>query len=273
MKKTNFISFSLLVLLSFFFVKIVSAVGETCETSATCATGEYCSLTGNPKICLASAPSCNCTISMEKDKCAVQGTYVFKVGGKIDFKFVEGKDLKALVGCDLKDLESTLTVGGTDLILKKEMCNGTESFFQSGRGYEIGLTCNLVGSGTTGTGSTADKSAKTTDTSNISNPTCANGGLVCLENPIKSLSDPNSLEGNTSINSIVGNIIKNVMAILGGLTLLIFVAGGFLWLTSMGNPEKVKKGTDTMLWAIVGLFIIFGSYAILSVILNAIAGK
>src|SRR3989338_6789309 len=80
-----------------------------------------------------------------------------------------------------------------------------------------------------------------------------------LENPLAKTADE-KLKGQTDMRVLLGNIIKGAMGIVGSLTLLVFVYGGFLWLTSAGKAEQVKKGAMTMLYAVVGLFIIFSSY-------------
>ncbi|HQL53026.1 MAG: hypothetical protein ACOXZY_00175 [Patescibacteria group bacterium] len=91
-------------------------------------------------------------------------------------------------------------------------------------------------------------------------------GDVHLVNPLGG-SDTNTV-GDVKINTLLGKIVGKALLILGSLTLLVFVIGGFLWLTSAGNPEKIKLGTNTMLYAVIGLFVIFGSYAILNMILT-----
>ena len=88
---------------------------------------------------------------------------------------------------------------------------------------------------------------------------------VELENPMGA--------GRTDVRAILGDIIKYAMGILGSLTLLVFVYGGFLWLISAGSDERVKKGSQTMLWAVIGIFIIFASYGILTLVFNAIGAK
>lgn len=90
---------------------------------------------------------------------------------------------------------------------------------------------------------------------------------------VESVSLENPMGSRTNIVDILGDIIAGVMGIVGSLTLLAFVVGGFLWLTAAGNAEQVKKGTQTMLWAAVGVFIIFSSYAILNLVLQGITGK
>jgi amino acid transporter len=86
---------------------------------------------------------------------------------------------------------------------------------------------------------------------------------VELENPLPTV----------DMRMILGNIVATAMGVLGSLVLLVFIYGGFLWLTAAGSAEKVSKGSQTMLWAIVGLFIIFGAYGIISLVFSAIGAK
>ncbi|MEK7072915.1 MAG: pilin [Patescibacteria group bacterium] len=81
---------------------------------------------------------------------------------------------------------------------------------------------------------------------------------------------PNPLGGTTDIRSIIGRVISAALGISGSIALLMFVWGGLQWLTSGGSPERIKKGKDTIVWAVLGLVLIFGSYAILNFVLGAI---
>lgn len=82
--------------------------------------------------------------------------------------------------------------------------------------------------------------------------------VVSLQNP---------LNGNvTDAAVLIGMIIKAALSIVGALSLGVFVIGGFTWLTSAGNQEKVSKGTKTMLWATIGLIVVFASYAAVSLL-------
>ncbi len=74
----------------------------------------------------------------------------------------------------------------------------------------------------------------------------------------------------TDIKVIMGNTIKVVMGIVGSITLVIFLYGGFLWLTSGGNSEKIQKGLQAMLWAGIGIIVVFSSYAIITLILTTL---
>jgi len=84
---------------------------------------------------------------------------------------------------------------------------------------------------------------------------------------------PNPL--GTDVNSIpelINRVIIAILGIVGALALLMFVWGGLLWMTSAGNVEQVKKGRDTLVWASIGLLIIFASYTLVSTIFKSLLG-
>jgi len=84
------------------------------------------------------------------------------------------------------------------------------------------------------------------------------GGVVKLENPI---------EGGGDIETIIGRAIKVALGLMGTFAFFMFIDGGFVWLTSAGRPDRVKQGAMTMLFAVIGIFVIFVSYGILNAII------
>lgn len=87
-------------------------------------------------------------------------------------------------------------------------------------------------------------------------------GDLCLQNPLGNINTPAEL---------IGRILNAGFGIVGSLALVMFVYGGITWMTSSGNPEKVKKGRDVLIWAAIGLFIVFSAYALVRVVLSVIA--
>lgn len=65
-----------------------------------------------------------------------------------------------------------------------------------------------------------------------------------------------------SLAQIVSWVIYAFLSVLGVIFIILIIYAGFLWLTSAGNEEKIKKAKDTMLAAIIGLIIIFSAWAI-----------
>jgi len=89
----------------------------------------------------------------------------------------------------------------------------------------------------------------------------ASPSYVPLDNPLKDIKTPQML---------IGKIINAAMGLIGSIALLMFVYGGFTWMASAGNPEKIKKGKDILVWAAIGLVIIFSSYALVNLIITSI---
>ena len=79
-----------------------------------------------------------------------------------------------------------------------------------------------------------------------------------LQNPI----------GETSISKIIGKIIQVILGLVGTISLVMFIYAGVVWLTARGNSEAIKKGRDTMVWAVVGLLVVFSSYIILKFVFD-----
>jgi heme/copper-type cytochrome/quinol oxidase subunit 2 len=54
--------------------------------------------------------------------------------------------------------------------------------------------------------------------------------------------------------NIFNNIITMVLApIFVGLVTIMFVWAGFLYLTAQGDPSKVQKANQAVIWAVVGV--------------------
>ena len=54
----------------------------------------------------------------------------------------------------------------------------------------------------------------------------------------------------------VWNILPWVYSIMGIVAVLGIIFGAVTWATSMGDPAKVKKGKDAILYAVIGLAIV-----------------
>jgi hypothetical protein len=76
--------------------------------------------------------------------------------------------------------------------------------------------------------------------------------------------------GGCDIPTIIGNVIRAVLGIVGSLALLMFVYAGIRWMMAGGNQERIKKAKDIMVWTALGLVVIFASYAIVTFVLAAV---
>lgn len=87
------------------------------------------------------------------------------------------------------------------------------------------------------------------------------GGVCKLDNP---------LLGNVdSVPLLVGRIIVGVIGLIGALALLMFIYGGFLMMTSAGS-DRAKKGKDVLVYATIGLVIVFSAYMVVQFVINSI---
>lgn len=82
----------------------------------------------------------------------------------------------------------------------------------------------------------------------------------------------NPLGSNASIPQIIGNVVSAMLAIAGAATLVMFVWGGIQMVISQGDPGKITKGKNTLIWAVIGLVIIFTAYALVTAIINTLSG-
>lgn len=65
-------------------------------------------------------------------------------------------------------------------------------------------------------------------------------------------------------------VFGNVLFMASGLIVLVlfimFVTGSFSYLTSLGNPEKIKKAQGTLQYALIGFVLFISSFLILKII-------
>ncbi len=67
------------------------------------------------------------------------------------------------------------------------------------------------------------------------------------------------------------NVARYISGVMGALALAMFVYGGFTLILSSGNPEKVKKGTEIIVAAVIGLLIIFAAYLLINWLSSGVA--
>lgn len=98
------------------------------------------------------------------------------------------------------------------------------------------------------------------------------GAKDVVSKPSEPIGLPNPL-GIVDVRVLIGRIIQSLLGLVGSLALVMFIYGGFLWMFSGGNQDRVKKGKDVLTWATLGLAIIFTSYAILKFVFTVLEGS
>ena len=98
-------------------------------------------------------------------------------------------------------------------------------------------------------------------------PVLADGAEGCPADSPNCLQNPLNVD---SPQALIGQIINSVLGVVGSIALLMFVYGGITWMTSAGNPEKVKSGRDIIVWSVIGLVVIFSAYGLTRVVIEGI---
>ncbi|HOZ03075.1 MAG TPA: hypothetical protein PKX78_01100 [Candidatus Woesebacteria bacterium] len=71
-----------------------------------------------------------------------------------------------------------------------------------------------------------------------------------------------------SLGSIITTMLSFVMAIAALAVFLYLIWGGFEWITSGGDKNKAEQARTKITTAVIGLFVLASSYALLRLILN-----
>jgi hypothetical protein len=74
------------------------------------------------------------------------------------------------------------------------------------------------------------------------------------------------------IPQLVGQLISALLGLFGALFLVLIIWGGVQYMTSGGDPGKVKHAKETLVNAIVGMLIVALSYAIARYVIIAVSG-
>lgn len=105
--------------------------------------------------------------------------------------------------------------------------------------------------------------------------------LLCLLLPALSLAvgestglvNPLVKEGSkevVSFQDIIRGIITVALGLIGAISLVMFIYGGMLWITSRGKAKQIEQGKNTVTWAVIGIITVFASYAVLTAIFEAL---
>ena len=76
--------------------------------------------------------------------------------------------------------------------------------------------------------------------------------------------------GSKPLRETIGGVVNIVLGFLGILATLIILLGGFKWMTSQGNTDKVDEAKKLIGAGIVGLVIILTAYAISRFVLQSL---
>jgi uncharacterized membrane protein YidH (DUF202 family) len=94
-------------------------------------------------------------------------------------------------------------------------------------------------------------------------------GVSSLKRGLREAAGEANLVETRTIPTLIGTIIGSVLTVMGVLFFLLSVYGGFLWMTARGNEERVTRGKNTIIAAVIGMIIIVASYAVTRLVLGS----
>ncbi len=80
---------------------------------------------------------------------------------------------------------------------------------------------------------------------------------------------PDLLQG-AKIPELVNRLVYATLSVVGALFFLMFLWGGVMYLTAGGTAEKVKKATQILTNAVIGLVIVALSYTLVAFVIDTI---
>lgn len=78
--------------------------------------------------------------------------------------------------------------------------------------------------------------------------------------------------GEAELSAVVARIIRAILGFLGVVAVVIILWGGFKWMTSGGQNEKIQDARKLIIMGIIGLGIVLAAYAIASFVITALVG-
>ncbi len=85
-------------------------------------------------------------------------------------------------------------------------------------------------------------------------------GSACLDNPLKA----------SNFIDLIKTVLDALFIIALPVAVLAIVYAGFLFVSARGNPEKLGKAKDNLLYVVVGIAVFFGAWVIATIISNTI---
>ena len=75
-----------------------------------------------------------------------------------------------------------------------------------------------------------------------------------------------STGGVSQIQSFIQSVIQVMITLAGLIAVGFFIWGGFGYITSSGNPEKLDQSKKTVLYSAFGLAIVLGAFVLSSIV-------
>lgn len=83
--------------------------------------------------------------------------------------------------------------------------------------------------------------------------------------------DPSPGSGSDIVNVVIGNVTQLAFTLAGGIAVLMFIYGGFTYITAYGNEARATTAKNIMIWAVVGLVVVICAKVIYAEIVGLVS--
>lgn len=95
-------------------------------------------------------------------------------------------------------------------------------------------------------------------------------GIEAGAEGLKGCTDMTNKSNTNDLMKTVNQIINIVIGVIGFAAVAMTIYGGVQYTTSTGDPGKVKKAKDTIMYGIVGLVVAILAFAIVNFVLSSL---
>ncbi|MBC7459225.1 hypothetical protein H7200_00750 [Candidatus Saccharibacteria bacterium] len=89
-------------------------------------------------------------------------------------------------------------------------------------------------------------------------------GDQCANNPDSAICG----DQNADPAVLIKTIVNVLLFIIGLISVIMIIIGGFMYTTSAGDSGQVTKAKNTLLYAVIGLVVAFLAFAIVNYVVN-----
>ncbi len=102
----------------------------------------------------------------------------------------------------------------------------------------------------------------TTNTTNTTNTIGPGREAFGFGAKLDKVADSYSPSSSVPLEERIGSIIAFFLSLLGVVFMILIIFAGFRWMTAAGDEEQIKKSTETIKAAVIGLVIVMAAYAL-----------
>ena len=85
----------------------------------------------------------------------------------------------------------------------------------------------------------------------------------------KGLNKTITADNNTTLGDIIANITKVLLFLMGAISVIMIIIGGFRYVTSQGDQTQVQSAKNTILYSIVGIVVAILAYAAVNFVISS----